>query len=72
MSKPVNHERLIDVMDCPVCAMTIRAKAEIEVQPSLGEVKSDGTVDVDVVARMVRFNVNHICTGLVTAVEAIR
>lgn len=63
MSNPVTQDRLVDLAICPVCAMQIRAKAEIEVQPTLGEVKADGTVAVNVTTRMTRFNVSHICAG---------
>lgn len=73
MSKPVTRESFVDLIACPVCALQIRAKAQIEIQPELGEAKSDGTVAVNVSTRMVRFNVNHICTGPVAAdVEADR
>lgn len=69
MATPANQERLVDLILCPVCCMQIRAKAEIEVQPEIGEVKADGTVAVSVETRMVRFNVSHVCTGPLAVAE---
>lgn len=59
-----------DVMDCPVCGLTIRAEVHLSVKAGDAKVQSDGTVSLPIEPRMERFHISHACPGRIEAEDA--